>query len=233
MLRPPSYLTLVPTSAPRSGESQDVDYQRQTARLGETKSWRRSMESVLDLSRLPADVAFATTASRLFPGNSDIIKVDFGDYLQDLQDDLAAVAGREDGPRLVWSVTEMDLPTNVAITFVRVTDLLITSYFARALPLGQGGHIDVSFTIDQDAWMLTISDSGLPMESFAEQRCDSLSIARMLVLRHRGWLEMSGATTGTCCIAMIPRSGPEGIANAEPASILGSPKSVGWHRHES
>ena len=232
MLRPRTHLTLVPVSASRSKEGREGDCDRQTALMAETDRNSHPRKDVLDFSHPPADAFVATPVSKSFPHNSDIIRVDFGDYLQDLQDDLAAVSGREDSPKITWSATETDLPTNIAITFVRVADLLITKFFARALPPGRGGHVDVSFTDDQEAWMLMIEDNSMPMDSIADQRYDGLSIARMLVLRHRGWLEMSGATAGTRCIVMIPRSGPEGIADAEPTSILGSPKAADWHRHE-
>ncbi len=232
MLRPPTYLTLVPASASRSKEGREGDCDRQTAHLDETGRGSHPREDVLDFSHPPADAFVATTVSKLFPHNSDIIRVNFGDYLQDLQGDLAAVSDRENSPEINWSATETDLPTNIAITFVRVADLLITNFFARALPPGGGRHVDVSFTDDQEAWMLMIEDNSMPMESIADRRCGSLSIARMLVLRHRGWLEMSGATAGTRCIVMIPRPGPEGISDAEPASTLGRPKAADWHRHD-
>ncbi|MGH1483692.1 MAG: hypothetical protein ACRBM6_34230 [Geminicoccales bacterium] len=226
MLRPPTHLTLVPVSASRPKVGWEEDSDRQTAHLVETERGPHPREDVLDFSHPPADAFVATTVSKLFPHNSDIIRVDFGAYLQDLQDDLAAVSGREDSPKITWSAIETDLPTNIAITFVRAADLLITKFFARALPSGRGGHVDVSFAADQDAWRLMIDDGGMPIESFADQRCDSLSIVRLLVLRHAGSLKVSGATAGTRCIVMIPRSAPEGIADAEPTSILGSPKAA-------
>ncbi len=232
MSRPPTHLTLVPASAPRSKEGREGDCYRQEfdpVKMGERP---QSMKGMLVLGHPLGDVFAATTVSKLFPHNSDIIKVDFGDYLGDLRDDLAAVCGRPGGPEFTWSATETDLPTNVAITFVRVADLLITKSFVHAFPPGEGGCVDVSFTVDHNAWRLTIEDNGMPIQSFVDQRCDGLATARLLVLRHHGWLEMSDVTGGTRCIVTIPKSDPESAANVEAKSILGSLKAADWRRDE-
>ena len=231
MLRPPTHLTLVPASAPRPKEGREGDRYRQEFDQVETGKRPQPMEGVRVLDHPQADVV-ATTISKLFPRNSDIIKVDFGDYLRDLRDDLAAVFGRPGGPEFTWSATETDLPTNVAITFVRIADLLITKSFVHAFSPGEGGHVDVSFTVDHDAWRLTIEDSGMPIQSFVDRRCAGLETARLLVLRHRGWLETSGETGGSCSIVTIPRSDPESTRDVEAKSILGSLKASDWHRHQ-
>lgn len=232
MLRPPTHLTLVPASAPRSKEDREADSHRQTAHPAGMERGSQLMEDVFDQSQPPADVFVATTISKLVPRDADTITVKLGDYLQDLGGDLAEVSGGPVYPKLTWSATEVELPTNVAITFVRVADLLITKSFVHAFPPDENGHIYVSFTVNADAWRLTISDNGIPIRSLVDRRCDGVAIARLLVLRHSGWLEMSGMTGGSRCIVTIPKSDPKGTADVEVQSILGSPKASDWHRHE-
>lgn len=233
MSRPPTHLTLVPASAPRSEDGRAGDCYRRELDQAETAERPRPVEGVLVLGHPPADVFVATTISKLVTRNSDTITLNLGDYLQDLSGDLADVSVGPAHPKLTWSATELELPTNVAITFVRVADLLITKSFVHAFPPDEGGRIDVSFTADQDAWRLTIEDNGMATPSFPDRRCDNLAIVRLLILRHRGWLEMSGVTGGTDCIVTIPKSDPEVATDAEAKSILGNPKAVDWHRHES
>ncbi len=84
-----------------------------------------------------------------------------------------------------------------------IADLLITHAFVHAFPPGQ---IDAAFTVDDEAWTLTIDDSGEPIQTLAEQRCDGVTMARRLIARHDGWLVRSGVIGGTSWVVKLPRS---------------------------
>ena len=69
----------------------------------------------------------------------------------------------------------------------------------------RGGGIAVSFAAAQEAWLLTVEDSGIAMRARASRRDNGLMIARLLVVGLGGRLEIPIVTGGTCCIVTIPR----------------------------
>jgi glucose-6-phosphate-specific signal transduction histidine kinase len=63
----------------------------------------------------------------------------------------------------------------------------------------------VSFAAAQEAWLLTVEDSGIAMRARASRRDNGLTIARLLVVGLGGRLEIPIVTGGTRCIVTIPR----------------------------
>ena len=143
------------------------------------------MNGLLALGERPAGVMAVTAISALLSRISGSTQLDFGDYLRDLCDDLAATCGRSGGPKLTCAAADAALPIGAAITLGLIADLLITNAFLYAFPPGRGGRIAVSFTAGQEAWLLTVEDSGIAMRARDSRRDNGLTIARLLVVAAR------------------------------------------------
>jgi two-component sensor histidine kinase len=163
------------------------------------------MNGLLALSERPAGVIAVTTVSALLSRISGSTQVRFDDYLRDLCDDLAATCGRSGGPKLTCAAADEALPIGAAITLGLIADLLITNASLYAFPPGRAGCIAVSFTADQEAYLLTVEDSGIAMRARGSRRDNGLTIARLLVVGLGGRLKIPSVTGGTRCIVTIPR----------------------------
>jgi two-component sensor histidine kinase len=169
------------------------------------------MNGLLALGELPAGVMAVTTVSALLSRISGSIQVPFDRHLRDLCDILSATFGRTGGPRLTCVAADEALPIGALTMLALIADLLVTDAFVHAFPPGRGGRIAVSFTADQEAWQLTVDDSGIAVRSHGDPRDDGLRIARQLVLGLGGRLETPRVTGGTRCILTLPRLEHEGI----------------------
>ena len=170
----------------------------------------RPMHGLLALSEHPAGVMALATLSTLLSRISGATSICFGHYLRDLCDDLAGTSGGPSGPGLTCAAADAALPVGTAVTLRLVADLLITNAFVHALPSGMPGWIAVSFTARPEAWELAVEDRGIAMRPHGDRRDNGLMIARLLVLRLDGRLEISGVTAGTCCLVTVPRPEPAG-----------------------
>jgi two-component sensor histidine kinase len=124
-----------------------------------------------------------TTVSALLSRMSGSAQVPFDGLLRGLCDILAARFGRSGGPRLACVAADEALPIGAMTLFALIADLLVTDAFVHAFPPGRGGRVAVSFTAAQEAWQLTVDDSGIAVRSHGDRRDDGPTIARQLVLR--------------------------------------------------
>jgi two-component sensor histidine kinase len=164
----------------------------------------RPMNGLHAPGELPAGVMGATL-SALLSGISGSTQVPFDGHLRDLCDDLAVRFGRSDGPRLTCVAADEALPIGAAMILASIAEVLITDAFLHGFPPGRGGRIAVSFTAGQEAWQLTVDDSGIAVHSHGDPRDHSLTIARQRVLQLGGRLERPRVTGGTRCIVSLPR----------------------------
>ena len=170
------------------------------------------MNGLLVLGELPAGVMGVTTVSALLSRISGSTQVPFDGHLRDLCDDLAATFGRSGGPRLTCVAADAALPIGAATMLALIVDLLVTDAFVHAFPPGRGGRIAVSFTADQEAWQLTVDDSGIAVRSDGDPRDNGLTIARLFVVRLGGRLEIPSMIGGTRCIVTLPRPSVRSIS---------------------
>jgi two-component sensor histidine kinase len=162
-----------------------------------------------------------TTVSALLSRISRSTQLGFGDYLLDPCDDLAPTSSRSGDPKLICAAVDEALPIGAAITLGLIADLLITSAFLYAFPPGRGGRIAVSFAAGQEAWQLTVEDSDIAMRARGSRRDNGLTIARLLVARLGGGLEIPIVIGGTCCIVTIPRPMRASTSASHVASVPG------------
>jgi two-component sensor histidine kinase len=181
----------------------------------------RPIKGLLALSEHPAGVMALTTLSTLLSRISGATSICFGHYLRDLCDDLAGTFGRPSDPELTCAAADAALPVGTAVTLRLVADLLITNAFVHAFPSGMPGWIAVSFTVHPEAWELAVEDRGIALRPHGDRRDNGLMIARLLVLRLPGRLEIPGVTAGTRCLVTVPRPEPAGLTEsaAEPALL--------------
>ena len=163
------------------------------------------MNGLFALSEHPAGVMAVTTLSTVLSRISGSTSVCFGHYLRDLCDELAGTFGGPSGPGLTCAAADASLPVGTAVTLRLVADLLITNAFLHAFPSGMPGWIAVSFTARPEAWELTVEDRGIALRSHGDRRDNGLMIARLLVSRLGGRLEIPGMTGGTRCSVTVPR----------------------------
>jgi two-component sensor histidine kinase len=171
----------------------------------------RPMNGLLALSEHPAVVTAVTTLSTVLSRISGSTSVCFGHYLRDLCDDLAGTFGTPSGRGLTCTAADAALPVGTAVTLRLVADLLITNAFVHAFPSGMPGCIAVSFTAHPEAWELAVEDRGIALRPHGDRRDNGLLIARLLVLRLDGRLEIAGVTAGTRCLVTVPRPEPAGL----------------------
>jgi two-component sensor histidine kinase len=171
---------------------------------GPARTRFRPMNGLVALSDRPAGVTAVTTLGALLSRISGATPVCFGAYLRDLCDDLAATYARPDGPELTCVAADGLLPIGSAVTIGLIADLLISNAFVHAFPPGSGGRIAVSFTVGEEAWRLTVEDSGIAIPGEGDRRDDGLMIARLLVLRLDGRLDMAAVDAGSRCLVTVP-----------------------------
>jgi two-component sensor histidine kinase len=159
-----------------------------------------------------------STLSALLPGISGSRQVPFGDHLRTLCGDLAVRFGKSDGPRLTCVAADDALPIGAAMILALITEVLVTDAFVHGFPRGRGGRIAVSFAAGQEAWQLTVDDSGVAAHSQGDPRDHNLTIARQRVLQLSGRLELPRVTGGTRCIVTLVRPSDEGTDQAIPAA---------------
>ena len=176
------------------------------------------MNGLLALGERPAGVVAVTAISALLSRISGSTQLGFGDYLRDLCDDLAAMSGRSGGPKLTCAAADATLPIGAAITLGLIADLLITNAFLYAFPPGRGGGIAVSFAAAQEAWLLTVEDSGIATEPVqpAREWPDDGAAARGAARRTA---EDPIVTGGTRCIVTIPRPMRASTSASQVASV--------------
>jgi two-component sensor histidine kinase len=165
----------------------------------------RPMNDLLALSERPAGVIALTTLSEVLSRISGSIEVCFGQYLRDLCQEFATMSGGSSGPKLTCAAANAALPIGTAVTLRLIADLIITNALIYAFPPRLAGWITVRFTAAPEAWQLVVEDSGIAM-SADDRRDNGLTIARLLVRRHDGQLEIPSMTGGTRCIVAIPRA---------------------------
>jgi two-component sensor histidine kinase len=165
----------------------------------------RPMHGLLALSGHPAGVMAVTTLSTVLSRISGSTSVCFGHYLRHLCGDLAGTFGSPSGLGLTCAAADDALPVRTAVTLGLVADLLIINAIVHAFPSGMPGWIAVSFTAHPEAWELAVEDSGIALRPHGDRRDNGLMIARLLVLRLDGRLEVPEVTAGTRCLVTIPR----------------------------
>jgi two-component sensor histidine kinase len=166
----------------------------------------RPSNGLLALSERPAGVMAVTALGELLSRISRSTQVCFGPYLRDVCDDLGRTFGRSSGPELTCAAADYRLPIGAAVTLGLIADLLITKAFVHGFPPGSGGRIAVSFTAGPEAWQLIVEDSGIALAGEDDGRDNGLMIARLLVLRLDGRLEIAGVIEGTRYLVTVPRS---------------------------
>jgi glucose-6-phosphate-specific signal transduction histidine kinase len=82
------------------------------------------------------------------------------------------------------------------------------------------GWVAVTFTVHPEAWELGVEDGGIALRPHGDQRDNGLMIARLLVLRLDGRLEVRGVTAGTRYLVTVPRPGLAGLAGPRSKAAL-------------
>ncbi len=165
------------------------------------------MKGLLALSERPAGAIVVATLSEVLSRISGSIDVRFGPYLRDLCQEIGTMPGGSSGPKLTCTAADAALPIGTAVTLRLVADVLITNALMHAFPPRLAGSITVCFTAQPEAWQLIVEDSGIAM-SADDGRDNGLTIARLLIRRHDGQLQIPSMTGGTRCIVAVPRAAP-------------------------
>jgi two-component system, sensor histidine kinase PdtaS len=177
----------------------------------------RPMNGLLALSEHPAGLIAVTTLSTVLSRISGSTSVCFGHYLRDLCDDVAGTFGGPSGPGLSCAAADAALPVGTAVTLRLVADVLITNAFVHAFPSGMRAWVAVTFTVYPEAWELGVEDGGIALRPHGDRRDNGLMMARLLVLRLDGRLEVRGVSAGTRCLVTVPRPEPAGRGIERPA----------------
>jgi hypothetical protein len=177
------------------------------------------------LGELPAGVMGATTVSALLSPISGSTQLPFDGYLRE-RFSRSCREVRQIGRPAAHLCGSGRVPSDRRGDHARAhVDLLFTDALVHAFPPGRGGRIAVSFTADQEAWQLTVDDSGVATRSHGNPRDNGLTIARQLVVRISGLLNVPRVIGGTRCIVTLPRPERKGsISGISPPPRLSRPE---------
>ena len=98
-----------------------------------------------------------------------------------LCDDLGMRFGRRGGPRLTCETADGALSPSAATVFALIAEVLVTDALVHGFPPARGGPIAVSFNATQEAWQLTVDDSGIAVRADGDPRDVNLTIALQII----------------------------------------------------
>ncbi len=105
--------------------------------------------------------AMALIHERLYR-SSDLRRIDFSTYVQELARDLTRTYGRECAARVESRVCDVHLPLGIAIPCALIISELITNALKHAYPGGRTGTISVSLTpLSAGSYVLAVEDDGV------------------------------------------------------------------------
>lgn len=94
--------------------------------------------------------------------STDLKKIDFGDYIRTLADDLYHTYVMD--TRLIHinaSVDDLMLDINTSIPLGLIVNELVTNSLKHAFPHGKSGEIDIKFNLHDDKYQLEVKDNGI------------------------------------------------------------------------
>ncbi|HYO80625.1 MAG TPA: PAS domain S-box protein [Bryobacteraceae bacterium] len=128
----------------------------------------------------------------------DLARVDFGEYLEKLGNNLRDFYGEPERVRLN-TASEVNLPLAQAIPCGLIVNELVTNSFKHAFPNGRSGRVDVFLKCERGKCVLQVSDDGVGVPShvnFEEMNSLGLTLVSVLAKQLGGDLRVQG-TAGT------------------------------------
>ena len=96
--------------------------------------------------------------------SSDLAKLDFGEYVRDLTNDLfRTYSVNQEAVVLNTDIDDVFLQIDTAIPCGLIINELISNAFKHAFPPGRQGQVDLSLTRSDDDYLLTVRDNGVGM----------------------------------------------------------------------
>ena len=141
----------------------------------------------------------ARVHQRLYEG-ADVDRVDFGPYLRELCDDLAASLGRAADRELICEADDLVLPTDKVVPLALIVNELITNAFKHTVE-DRPPKVFVRFRRERDgALRLTVRDNGPGLkDGTGEAAGRGLGLRMVSALAHqlRGTLDVDTSPEGT------------------------------------
>ncbi len=126
--------------------------------------------------------------------SSDLARIDFAAYVQELIGHLNQGLGSEAGPVNVrLDVQPLPLPLDLAIPCGMIVNELVSNALEHAFPDCRAGEIRVGFTRDDAGYCLTVADNGVGMpeaRSAGEAASLGLKVVQALARQIRGKLDV-------------------------------------------
>ena len=141
-------------------------------------------------------------------GSGDLSRIDFGEYLNRIAQDLAAVYSPQPGRiklEIVSGTTFLEI--RQAVPCGLIVNELLTNSFKYAFPNDRTGVIRVSLSVSDDSFILEIADNGvgLPEEVVPQSAASmGLQLLSLLVQQLKGSLEVK-RDSGTRYTITFPR----------------------------
>lgn len=133
--------------------------------------------------------------------SSDLARIDFSAYVQDLTHHLEQGLGSQSAPvRFYLDVQSLPLSLDLAIPCGMIVNELVSNAQKHAFPPGHAGEIRVAFSRDSLGYVLTVADNGVGIQNGLGNGGPSalgLKVVQALIRQIRGELDVHH-DQGTC-----------------------------------
>jgi len=139
----------------------------------------------------------------------NLAALDFGAYVEGLCRRLAEVYVRGGAQRIELRVQIESAPSSVdmAVPCGLVLNELISNAFKHAFPGGRSGEVSVSLHVEDDRFVVAVSDNGVGIGDVSGAPGLGLRLVQRLAQQARATVELTSRTSGTTITLTIPRAG--------------------------
>lgn len=155
--------------------------------------------------------------------------VDFGDFLQDLCNNLAGIG--ETDQRLVCTSVEAELSPDRAVPLALIINELVTNAFKYAYVDGRAGEIRVSSARDGDDLLVSVEDDGAPLSrefESAGRHGLGMRVIKVLTGQLGASMEIERRSEGKAFVVRLPLEEtrattglPERVEESRVSSVAG------------
>ena len=141
--------------------------------------------------------SFAAAHQALYEGDHDSETLAMAPYLTSLTADIGAALFLSDSVKLMIEADDAQFPRDQAVSIGVVLNEAVTNAAKHAFDPDKEGMIQVKFSVQPDAWRLTISDNGRGFATDASSRGLGSSLIESFAARAGGTIKICRLYPGT------------------------------------
>lgn len=141
-----------------------------------------------------------------FARHAGVCRVAFAGYLRQVCADLSKTFAAPAGHVLTCETSKVQLPAPSAIGLGVVAGEMIILAFKHGFTGRHGGRVHVAFSVTAAAWELVVEDTGSVTQEAYGPRVAGLAMARTVIDRLGGQLDVATVIGGNRLTVTLPRS---------------------------